>query len=78
MDAVILVYDVHDGKSFAEIKEVWLKEVRMYCKNNVRIFAIGNKCDVGGQGVKGNNRSYFEGEKIGCFDTSAKTGKGVS
>ena len=33
--AVILVYDITNGKSFAEIKNYWHKQILTYCPKNV-------------------------------------------
>lgn len=31
-DAVIIVYDIDDPKTFQDISSIWLKEVRTYCR----------------------------------------------
>ena len=32
-DAVIVVYDVNDPRTFDEIKTLWINEVKNYCRN---------------------------------------------
>lgn len=72
----ILVYAINDTKSFNEIKD-WVKQLRIFAAVDVKMFLIGNKCDLEEerlvnkeQGIKLQNDENFH-----CFyETSAKTG----
>jgi small GTP-binding protein len=44
-DAVLLVYDISDEKSFIRIKEYYAKAIKDYCKKDVCILLLGNKTD---------------------------------
>lgn len=73
---MIIVYDVNDSKTFDEIQSLWLNEAKTYCKNDVKIYVMCNKCDTP-QAIKASHRKYLEDNEIEYFLVSAKTGKGV-
>lgn len=58
-DAVILIFDATDPKSFDEIKNIWLHEVRTYCRNNIKIYAMCNKCDSAGEYLQNSQRHFL-------------------
>ena len=45
-DGVLLVYDISDRKSFEEIQNYFLKEIREKCKNDIKVILLGNKTDL--------------------------------
>jgi small GTP-binding protein len=73
-DAVIIVYDIDDHKTFADIKSTWLKEVKMYCQPESKIFVFANKCDGPRSTIKDTERKYFYKEDIPYYTTSARSG----
>ena len=44
-DAVLLVYDITDKKSFEAIKNYYCKKIRELCKSKIPIILLGNKAD---------------------------------
>ena len=44
-DAIVLVYDISNRKSFEEIREYYCNKINEYCRNNIPIMLIGNKTD---------------------------------
>lgn len=44
--AVILVFDLTDQKSFNDLNSTWLKDVKNYADKNVQILIVGNKLDL--------------------------------
>ena len=42
---ILLVYDVTDDKSFANIKN-WIRNIEQHASENVNKILIGNKCDL--------------------------------
>lgn len=76
-DAVIMVYDVNEERSFNDLKEIWMNEVEENCKDGVQIFVFCNKCDDVNQSIKPGHKKFFEEKKICYYLVSAKTGKGV-
>ena len=45
-DAVILVYDITNEKSFKEIENYWVDEIKQYVDEISTFMIIGNKCDL--------------------------------
>ena len=45
-DAVLLVYDITDHKSFEAIKNYYLIKIKELCILNIPIILLGNKIDV--------------------------------
>ena len=44
-DAIMLVFDLTDEQSFANV-ELWMEDVRLYSQRHVEVVLIGNKCDL--------------------------------
>jgi Ras-related protein Rab-2A len=72
-----MVYAINDKDSFEHIDN-WLKEIKHQSNPDVKIFLIGNKCDL----IEGREVSYEEGEKYyknfdlnAFYEVSAKTGE---
>ena len=72
-----MVYAINDKDSFEHIDN-WLKEIKHQSNPDVKIFLIGNKCDL----IEEREVSYEEGEKYyknfdlnAFYEVSAKTGE---
>jgi len=44
--AVIMMYDVTNPKTFLNVKQYWIEQIRTYCGDDVVIFLVGNKTDL--------------------------------
>ena len=72
-----MVYAIDDKDSFEHIDH-WLKEIKHQSNPDVKIFLIGNKCDL----IEERKVTYEEGETYyknfdlnGFYEVSAKTGE---
>jgi len=75
---VILVYDITDSKSFAQIND-WLKEVKDHAPPNAVLMIVGNKCDLENRSVSTRQGKEFAQNKDALFlETSAKEDTNVS
>ena len=45
-DAVLLVYDISDKKSFIKVKNFYCQAIKDFCKKNIPIILLGNKADL--------------------------------
>ncbi|GAB6025724.1 Ras-protein Rab-18-B [Chamberlinius hualienensis] len=75
---VILVYDVSNRASFAEL-DVWLNELETYCNVNGCIkMLVGNKIDKGNREVsRDEGAKYARKHSMLFIESSAKTREGV-
>ena len=48
-DAILLVYDISEKKSFNKIKEFYVKEINDKCHKDIPILLLGNKTDKEGE-----------------------------
>ena len=74
-DAVIMVYDITNERSFREIGEYWVPEIKNYVDDISTFMIIGNKCDLVDQ--RAVDQRAAELLKVGdspiiFFETSAK------
>ena len=72
----IIVYAINDFKSFQSI-ENWVKQLKQYSSPDIKIFLIGNKCDLEDNRVVSNEmgKKLKEDLEFELFmETSAKTG----
>ena len=44
--AIILVFDLTDQKSFDDLKKIWLNDINNYSDKNIQILIVGNKMDL--------------------------------
>jgi len=74
-DGIIIVYDVTDSQSFANIK-MWLGEIDKYTTSNTQKMIVGNKCDLQHkrQVTHETAKSYADSLNIPLIETSAKLG----
>lgn len=76
---VILVYDVTDQKSFTQIGDYWLNEVRNNAPENAVLMIVGNKCDLQNRSVQTKQgKEFAQGKEALFLETSAKEDTNVS
>jgi len=70
---VLLVYDVTDDKSFANIKN-WIRNIEQHASENINKVLVGNKCDLADKRLidTARGKSLADEFKIPFFETSAK------
>jgi len=70
---ILLVYDVTDDKSFANIRN-WIRNIEQHASENVNKILIGNKCDLVDKKVIDTARGKALSEEFGIkfLETSAK------
>eukprot|EP01016_Furgasonia_blochmanni_P013453 TRINITY_DN1686_c0_g2_i8.p3 TRINITY_DN1686_c0_g2~~TRINITY_DN1686_c0_g2_i8.p3 ORF type:complete len:109 (+),score=44.84 TRINITY_DN1686_c0_g2_i8:66-392(+) len=80
-NAIILVYDVTDIRSFNSIQEYWIKELENKKKDdNVVLGMLGNKCDVDPRQrvvTVDMGKKFSDNNKLLFAETSAKVGTGI-
>lgn len=80
---VMIVYDITDKRSFDNLKNYWLNEVRMHAPQNAVLMLVGNKCDLSGDEQHQRKVEFRTAEKlaselnVSLFEVSAKTGINV-
>lgn len=76
---VLLVYDITNEKSYADIKENWYKEIMEKGEENKIIIVVGNKCDLYEQEQVDENEVKSWASSIGAYFclTSALKGTGI-
>ncbi|UJR37841.1 hypothetical protein I4U23_030531 [Adineta vaga] len=79
-DGVIIVYDVTNGDSFANLKD-WITEMERHCDKTVPKILVGNKDDNDNESGKvvltTDARAYAEQKGLPFFETSAKDNKNI-
>jgi small GTP-binding protein len=73
---VLLVYDVSDAHSFANLKE-WLSSIKQHADEGVEILLVGNKIDLPRQVQTDEGKQFSKESNVPLIETSAKTGQGV-
>jgi len=75
---VLLVYDVTDDKSFANIKN-WIRNIEQHASENINKVLIGNKCDLVDKRIidTARGKSLADEFKIPFYETSAKNSTNV-
>jgi len=70
---ILLVYDVTDDKSFANIRN-WIRNIEQHASENVNKILIGNKCDLVDKKVVDSSRAKILADEcqIRFLETSAK------
>jgi len=70
---VLLVYDVTDDKSFANIKN-WIRNIEQHASENINKVLVGNKCDLVDKRIIDTARGKALADEfhIPFFETSAK------
>jgi Ras-related protein Rab-8A len=75
---ILLVYDVTDEKTFANIRN-WIRNIEQHATESVNKMLIGNKCDMEDEKAVEASRGQALAEEydIKFLETSAKTNKNV-
>lgn len=75
---IMLVYDVTNMRSFANIKQ-WMNNIADHANADVEKMLLGNKCDINGQRNVSTEeaKSFAEQHTIRFLETSAKSGYNV-
>ncbi|GAB1604447.1 ras-related protein Rab-1A [Argonauta hians] len=75
---IIVVYDVTDQESFANVKQ-WLSEIDRYASETVNKLLVGNKCDQNPKKVVDytSAKEYADSLGIPFLETSAKNATNV-
>jgi GTPase SAR1 family protein len=60
LNAIVLVYDVTNSKSFDECKNFYIKEIKDKFKSDINVILVGNKTDL----LEKKEISFYEGEKL--------------
>ena len=79
-EAVCLVYDITNKKSFENLKNNWYEDLQQYGRKDVIIAVVGNKCDLyETEQVTKKQAEKFAKEKRTFFQlTSAKCNVGIN
>ncbi|CAF0891798.1 unnamed protein product [Didymodactylos carnosus] len=79
-DGVIIVYDVTNGETFANLKD-WITEMERHCDINVPKILVGNKDDSDFEMTKvvltSDASQYAQQKNLPFFETSARDNKNV-
>ena len=78
-NAIIIVFDLSDKKSFISITE-WLKQIEKHAKENVFKFLVGNKSDLVDQRQVSYEeaKQYADDHDLPYIETSAKEGININ
>lgn len=76
---VMCVYDLTDEKSFENLQNYWLKEIRNHAPPNAILILVGNKADLEDQRKVDFDRAERLASQLGVslYEVSAKTGINV-
>ena len=78
-NAIIIVFDITDKKSFLSITE-WLKQIEKHAKENVFKFLVGNKSDLAEERkvTYEEAKEYADEHDLPYIETSAKEGININ
>ena len=78
-NAIIIVFDLSDKKSFISITE-WLKQIEKHAKENVFKFLVGNKSDLVEERkvTYEEAKQYADEHELPYIETSAKEGININ
>ena len=78
-NAIIIVFDLSDKKSFISITE-WLKQIEKHAKENVFKFLVGNKSDLVDERQVSYDeaKQYADEHELPYIETSAKEGININ
>jgi len=78
-NAIIIVFDITDKKSFLSITE-WLKQIEKHAKENVFKFLVGNKSDLSEERkvTYEEAKEYADEHDLPYIETSAKEGININ
>lgn len=72
---IMIVYDVTNQDSFANIQRQWLPEIQRYASSNVSLVLVGNKSDLSNKRVISTEEGKALADTLGVsfVETSART-----
>merc|ERR1719204_2300414 len=75
---IILVYDITQRDTFQNVNK-WMKQIKDFANQNVRILLVGNKCDLAEKRTITFEDAQELAKNLGihCFETSAKDSTNV-
>jgi len=78
-NAIIIVFDITEDKSFLSIRD-WLKQIDKYASKNVFKFLVGNKSDLQHKRLVSfeDAKKFADELNIPYFETSAKEGININ
>ncbi|VDM98307.1 unnamed protein product [Thelazia callipaeda] len=73
---IMCVYDLTDEKSFDNLRNYWLKEIRLHAPSNAILMLIGNKADLEDKRKVNFEQAEQLASQLGVslYEVSAKTG----
>jgi GTPase SAR1 family protein len=75
----MVVFDLKVHKTFENMENFWLDEIKKYGEKDVQLVVVGNKADCQGLDVTEEQIAAFSLKHgITCYRVSAKTGDGVA
>jgi len=79
VNAIIIVFDLTEDKSFLSIRD-WLKQIDKYASKNVFKFLVGNKSDLQHKRLVSfeDAKKFADELNIPYFETSAKEGININ
>ena len=79
VNAIIIVFDITEDKSFLSIRD-WLKQIDKYASKNVFKFLVGNKSDLQHKRLVSfeDAKKFADELNIPYFETSAKEGININ
>ena len=79
-DCCLLVYDITNEKSFEKIENYYVKKIKEYCKNILKVILLGNKTDLNNERIISLNEGANLAQNSGYIfmETSCKDNYNVS
>lgn len=73
-EAILLVYDISDRKSFETIEKYYCQKIKELCKKNIPVILLGNKADKEDErevsldeGVQLSNKENYSFKETSCL-----------
>lgn len=78
-NAAILVFDLTQYKTFADIKKNWIQELHRNVQDPIILTLVGNKLDLTAHRTVSHNEAFLFATSIGAsyFETSSETNQGL-
>jgi len=73
---IVLVFDLSDKQSFNNL-ELWIKDIKKYTLQTIRVLVMGNKFDKTRAISKSKIKKYMKSNKLNYIETSAITGQNI-
>lgn len=77
-DCVVVVFDLSSEDTFKDIENIWMREIKKNCDNDVELMLLGNKSDIEDRKVTSQQaQEYADKNQMIYYETSAKEGTNV-